>query len=244
MPSLKNDGGELFKYLTQVEKFTKDPAGLATVTTEAITKDIADTDAASITGLSGDEFVGIIGTGGAELAQVDSAATGNIVWEWPLQVPQLVGASITELLKRSMNHIAESGVQFGGTGSINPRRAATARSAIAFTPSPVEGFTFAIPTLGWNSNNLASGFGVPESEEGAGSAADPWAIAITPGNVMTEGILFFRLTGTLDNGNVLVVDLCDCTIEPQVAVTLGVENTEGPVTAGRCTSIVQHIYAP
>lgn len=244
MPSLKNDGGELWKYLDTVYKYTVFPAGLSTTATEAITEDMPNTDAASIGSLAGGEHIGIIGTGGAELAVAASAATGNIVWGWPLQVAQESGAAIVQMARRSMNHIAEGGVQVGGVGGINARRASTARVAIAFTPTAIEGFTYAIPTLGFNSPNLASAFGQPEAENGVGTAADPYAIAITRAKVMTEGRTFFRLMGTLDNGDIIALDLCDCRAEPNVAMTLGVENTEGPVSAGRCTTLLQRIWTP
>lgn len=242
MPRL-NNGNELFKYLTQVTKYTpKSGTAGSTTTTEAITVDMADTDVASESNFAANDFVFIDGSGGTELVEVASASTGNLVWTWPLVIAQNSGATVVEAVAANMNHIAEGGITFGGSQSVTAIRAATSRSAIAFFAQSAE-FTFSIPCLGHNNLNLLAAFGAPETEIGAGTSGDPYAAAITSTNVNTEGMTCFRCTGTLEGGQTVVFDILDVTVEVNVSAVIGAPNPGGFTINGKCTGFAQHIYS-
>jgi hypothetical protein len=238
-----NNGNELFKYLTTVTKFTLATGTPGdTTTSEAITVDMADTDVASETNFSANDYVFIDGSGGTELAQVATPTAGNLAWTWPLLIAQNSGATVKEATGVSVNHIAEGGITFGGSQSVTAIRAATSRSAIAFFAQSAE-FTFSIPCLGHNNLNLLAAFGAPETEQGAGTSADPYAAAITSSNVNTEGMTCFRLTGTLEGGDTVVFDILDVTVEVNVSAVIGAPNPGGFTINGKCTGFAQHIYS-
>lgn len=243
MPSAKNDGGEIYKYLTNVQLFVVDPAGLDTTTTQPITNDMATTTLTSITGLSGGEFLGIFGTGGGELMELTSAATLTATWKWPLLVPQASGARVVEVLGSSLLHIAEGGVQIGASGTTSPINAATSRTAVANYPGTTE-LTFSIPTMGQNNQNLAAAFGAPLAEIGDGTSTDPWGFAIGGHNIGTLGLAFVRLSGTLFNGDIAILDLTNVTIEPNTSATFGDGSGSGWTVAGKHTGKAQRIYTP
>lgn len=236
-----NSGGELLQYLTSVLKYTIKPAGASTLTSEAVTVDMADTDVVSITGVAAADVLTVSGSGGMELMEVTSAASANIVWKNPLQVAQNSGAAVVEMVAVNLNHIAEAGIKFGGSLTLTTIKAATSRVAIAFFPSAAE-FTFEIPTLGWNNLSLLAAFGAPETENGVGSAADPYAAAIHSGNVATEATTCFRCLGALHDGRIVQLDICDATIEVNVNATMGAPNPEGFVLAGKATTFIQRIW--
>jgi hypothetical protein len=237
-----NSGNELFKYLNTVTKFTIESGGASTLSAEAVTVDQADTDVVSHTGFAAADFAFIDGSGGVELMEITSAAANNIVWKWPLQLAQNSGATVVEAIGVSLNHIAESGVTFGGTQSVTPIRAATSRVAIAYFASSAE-FSFSIPCLGHNNLNLLASFGAPETEQGVGSSSDPYAAIVSAANVNTESTTCFRLTGALEDGKIVVTDILDATIEVNVNATVGAANPEGFTIAGKCTAIAQRIYS-
>lgn len=242
-----NDGGEVLQYLTSITKYTITASGGDTTTAEAATADMADTDVSASTNFTEGDIVAVSGSGGTELLQIATGgiAAGppvNFTWENPLQLPQDSGARVVEMSAANLNHIAESGIKFGGSLTLTAIKASTSRVAIAYFPSAAE-FTFEIPVLGWNNLNLLAAFGAPEAENGAGTAADPYAVYVASGNVATESLTCYRCVGTLHNGDTVTLDICDATIEVNVNATMGGPNAEGFVLQGKATTFVQRIHS-
>jgi len=244
MPRL-NSGSELYKYLNNVYKFVI-PATTHgdTTTSGAIAAAVDTVDITATTNFSDGDYVVIDGDGGMEVTKISgSPATNDCPLDRPLLLAQSSGARFVEVSRIDIGHVAEGGMQFGGSLTLTPIKAATSRTAIAFFADAAE-LTWSIPLLGFNNLNLQSIFGATEGESGTGTASDPYAVAIGTDTVGTQGILCLRAVGVTQGGQVVEQDFLDCTVEVNTNVTIGAAQPDGMTYTGKCSTIIQRIWTP
>lgn len=242
MPRL-GTGSELFKYLTSVTKYVVTTSGGDTTTAEAIVVDAEDVNVTAITNFTAADVCMIDGSGGTELVTIGTPATTPMPVTRPFAIAQDSGARFVEMTAASLNHIAEGGVQFGGSLTLTEIKAATSRTAIAFIADAAV-LTWTIPVLGFNLLNLQAAFGATEGEQGAGTVADPHQVVIGPDTVGTQGIHCYRCLGVRHDGKIVEVDFLDCTVEVNTNITIGAPNPDGMTITGKAGTITGRIWTP
>lgn len=242
MPRL-GTGSELFKYLNSVKKYTiQTSSGGDTTTTEAIVAGDTAFDVTATTNFTTGDYAMVDGSGGTELVKLGTVASTMPVTR-PMIIAQNTGARLVEAVEADLGHVAEGGIQFGGSATITEIKAATSRTAIAFIADAAI-LTWTIPLLGYNNLNLLAAFGATESEAGSGSAAAPYAALIGQDTVNTQTLFCLRATGVRHDSKIVEVDFLDCTVEVNVNVTIGAPNPDGITMTGKCASIIQRIWTP
>lgn len=243
MPRL-GTGSELFKYLNSVKKYTiQTSSGGDTTTTEAIVAGVSDVDVVAATNFSNGNYAMVDGSGGTELVTLGTVATTPMPVTRPFVIAQATGARLVEAVEADLGHVAEGGIQFGGTATITEIKAATSRTAIAFIADAAV-LTWNIPLLGYNNLNLLAAFGATESEAGSGTPSAPYSALIGQDTVNTQTLFCLRATGVRHDSKIVEVDFLDCTVEVNVNVTIGAPNPDGITVTGKCASIIQRIWTP
>lgn len=242
MPRL-NNGNEVFKYVTSVEKFSVPSVGAASTTASAALAAAATAvGVASAVGIGDQDYVQIAGDGGTELVQVNGAPAGNSLTSfYKLAFAQSAGAQIQRLVRAALGHLDESGVTFTGKLNLSPVYAATSRVAIAYIGSQGElGASFKL--RGFNLLNLQTVFGVPEAETGTGTAADPFQVGIGSAQIGSDALLNYRMRGVRTDLRNVMLDFCGATVEVNVNTSLGGSNA-GTLDVGfKYTNLIARIW--
>jgi len=237
-------GSDLFQYLDRFEKIVVKSGGGDTTTAGAITAGENTVDITSATGFNDGDVCMIDGGGaGIEITQIDgSPATTNNPLDRPLLKSRLAGARFVEAEVINMGHIAEGGLQFGGSQTLTEIKAATSRTAIAFFGESTT-LTLTAPLLEFNGLNLQSVFGATENETGAGTEADPYAVVIDEDTVGTQGIHCYRAWGTLYDGKIVQIDFTQATVEVNNNITIGAPNPDGMTLNAKVTAFFARVWA-
>lgn len=238
-----NSGSELFQYLDKFYKFvitTGTPGD--TTTAEAIVAGATEVEVAAATNFTAADFVMIDGSGGVEIQAIGTPATTMPVTR-PFLIAQDSGARFVEATRIDMGHVAEGGLQFGGSQTLTEIKAATSRTAIAFFGESTT-LTLTVPLLGYNNLNLQSVFGVTEGESGSGTEAAPYGAVIGQDTVGTQGLHCYRAEGTLYDGRIVQVDFTQATVEVNANITIGAPNPDGMTLNAKVTSFIQRIWTP
>lgn len=239
-----NSGSELFQYLNKWYKFTIQSGTIGdTTTTAAIAVTDDSVNVAAATNFTAADFAMIDGDGGVEVTQLGTPAASPMPFTRPLLLAQSSGARLVEAQRIDMGHIAEGGIQFGGSQTLTEIKAATSRTAIAFFGESTT-LTLNAPLLGYNNLNLLAVFGAIESESGAGTSSDPYGAAISQDTVGTQGLHCYRAEGTLYDGRVVQIDFTGCTVEVNANITIGAPNPDGMPLSVKCTTFIQRIWTP
>lgn len=237
-----NDGNEIFKYLNTVYKFTpKTSGGASTTVATTYARDAATIVLTSGTNVSANDYLFVSGDGGKELIEVASLATATVTPVWPPFFGQTAGATVVEYQRTSINHIAESGVTFGGSQSSTKINAATSRVAVA-TLTGAADFTFSIPLLALNGPNLQTAFGAPEVEIGAGTSGDAYRSGVNGTNVGTESDAVYRLVGQDFGSKTIILDLLGAQVVVSVSTTVGGTTPAGITISGSCNGYIISSY--
>lgn len=240
MPRL-NSGSELFKYLNSIKKYYIQPSSPGDTTTTAglSAGDTSVTVAATTNFTTGDKAI-IDGSGGVELVTLGTVAS-TMPFTRPILTAQASGARLVEALEVDLGHVAEGGIQFGGSLTLTSVKASTSRTAIAFFADAAE-LTWSIPLLGYNNLNLQAAFGATEGESGLGTSVSPYAVLLGQATIATQGLHCYRLAGVRQDGKNVEVDLLGATVEVNTSITVGSANPEGITIQGKCSSIIQRIW--
>jgi hypothetical protein len=240
-----NSGSELFQYLNTFYKFVIHPTTPGdTTTTSAIVQGDSTVDITATTNFADTDFVMIDGDAGVEITQIDGTpVTTNCPVDRPLLLAQSSGARFVEAQRIDMGHVAEGGIQFGGSQTLTEIKAATSRTAIAFFGESTT-LTLTVPLLGYNNLNLLSVFGATESEIGSGTEAAPYAAGVTSDTVGTQGLHCYRAEGQLYDGRIVQVDFTQATVEVNANITIGAPNPDGMTLTAKVTSFLQRIWTP
>jgi hypothetical protein len=239
-----NSGSELFQYLNKWYKFVVASGTPGDTTTAAATVvGTASVNVTASTNFTIGDFVMVDGDAGVEVMTLGTIATTPMPTTVPFLLANSSGARFVEATRIDMGHIAEGGIQYGGSQTLTEIKAATSRTAIAFFGESTT-LTLNAPLLGYNNLNLLSVFGATESEDGAGTASDPYGIAITGDTVGTQGLHCYRAEGALYDGRIVQIDFTGCTVEVNNNITIGAASPDGMALSVKCTSFIQRIWTP
>jgi len=236
-----NNGSEIFKVLTALDKYIPASGGDQTFTTAVTTGVTLCTVGATTSFVSADPVI-LFGDGGMEL----NAITGTPATAMPLlyktSFAQSVGGRLLEMQKIVLGDIDPAGVQFTPSQQLTEVMSALSSVPIATIPGAVQmSATFSL--LGWNNLNLQEWFGITEGESGAGSTADPYYVAVGESNIGNASFKCYRLTGTLFDGRTVQLDFNDARV--QVGGTAqfnrGQNPANMPVTV-KFNNLVQRIF--
>lgn len=239
----QNNGQEVFKYVTKISVLRiKSAAPGDSLTTTAIAKAAATVDVAAAANFAEGEFAFVIGSGGTDLVKLAAPADPALPFALKALFPQDIGARIVSATESNLGHISEGGFTFGGTLTLNPVKAATARTPIAYVSETGE-MTVGFSLLGHNNLNLAMAFGATEDEIGDGSAADPHAIGIGQDTMGSQGLQAIRLQGVRHDGKIVDLFAIDAQVSVNVTATLGSGQQAGLPVSMKITNLVQRIYS-
>lgn len=238
-----NSGSELFQYLDKFYKFIITSGGGDTTTAEAIAAGATDVDVASSASFTAADFVMVDGSGGVEITAIGTPATTPMPVTRPFILAQDSGARFVEATRIDMGHVAEGGLQFGGTQTLTEIKAATSRTTLAFFGESTT-LTLTVPLLGYNNLNLQAIYGATEGESGSGTEAAPYVAAISGDTVGTQGLHCYRAEGKLYDGRIVQIDFTQATVEINNNVTIGSPQPEGMTLNAKVTSFIQRIWTP
>lgn len=241
MPRLL-DGTELYRYLTDISAYriVGTNPGDTTLAT-SVTAGASTVSVGGTTSFTNGDPVFIIGSGGFELNEISGTVAAAMPMKYKVAIPQNAGGRFVEAVRTQLGHIDEDGPSVSATGSLTAIGSAIARGAIQFINQPGElGLDFGL--LGWNNLNLQTWLGIPESESGAGTAADPWQIAALASAFATQGPQALRLTGVRHDAKNLLLDLLDVKIIPQGNVNLSGKARAALPCQVRYTGFISRIW--
>jgi hypothetical protein len=239
-----NSGSELYQYLNKFYKFVIQSGTIGdTTTTAATVVGTASVNVTASTNFTEGDFVMVDGSAGVEVMTLGTIATTPMPTTVPFLLASDSGARMVEAARIDMGHVAEGGIQFGGSQTLTEIKAATSRTAIAFFGESTT-LTLTVPLLGYNNLNLLAVHGATESEDGAGTAADPYGAAISGDTVGTQGLHCYRAEGTLYDGRIVQIDFTQATVEINTNITIGAPNPDGMTLNAKVTSFIQRIWTP
>lgn len=236
---------ELYQYLNSATKYVEQAGTHGDTTTAAQTTagGTAGVNVTATTNFTNGDPCLLSGSAGQELVSINGTVATT-----PLPLTQIAlvhpaGTRLVEAQAISLGHLDETGLTFGGRVTAQLIRAATSRLPLTTLPEPGE-FTFRFALLGWNNLNLQAAFGVPEAELGAGSAANPYLVAITGGNIGTQSALqVFRFAGVGKGAQNIQIDLCGAQVQVDVNAQVGTANPPVLTMSGNYTAIIQRIWS-
>jgi hypothetical protein len=239
-----NSGSELFQYLDHFYKFVIQSGTIGDTTTAAATVvGTASVDVVASTNFTAGDYVMVDGDAGVEVMTLGTIATTPMPTTVPFLLASSSGARMVEAQRIDMGHVAEGGIQFGGSQTLTEIKAATSRTAIAFFGESTT-LTMTVPLLGYNNLNLLATFGATESEDGSGTSSDPYGAAISSDTVGTQGLHCYRAEGTLYDGRIVQIDFTGATVEVNANITIGAPNPDGMTLNAKVTSFIQRIWTP
>lgn len=235
-----NNGSEIFKAITGLDKYVPATGGDTTFTTAVVTGVTLATVAASTSLVSADPVI-LYGDGGMEL----NAITGTPATAMPLlyktAFAQSVGGRMLEMSRVILGDIDPAGLQFTPSQQLQDVMSALSSVPIATIPGPVAmQATFSL--LGWNNLNLQEWFGITETESGAGTTADPYYVAIGEGNIGNRTFSCYRMTGTLFDGRTVQIDFCDARVQVGGTAQFNRQNPATMPVTIKCNNVVQRIF--
>ncbi len=241
MPRL-NNGLEVFKFLTSVTKYVIQTGTIGdTTTTSATTNGGTGANVTALTNFTASDPCFLTGSAGTELVTIGTPATTPMPMGQTLLVHP-IGTRLVEAQAIGVGHIGEGGVSFSGQLTLDPIKAATSRTPIAYFAQPGT-FNFDFDLLGWNNLNLQAAFGVTEGEIGAGSSGAPYGVAINGANIGNQSSLQgFRFLGTNNNAQTVQLDLMGASIEVNVNSNLGGTGVSSIKLSGKFTDLFSRIW--
>lgn len=241
MPRL-NNGLEILKGISKVEKFIIQPTSPGdTTTTAALAVGAATIGVGATTNFTAQDPVFIIGSGGVELNKIGTP-NATMPLGFKAAVAQDAGARFVEALAINLGHVDENGVEYNATLGLTPIDAATSATPLGYQRGTGE-FSARMGLRGMNNLNMQLAHGADEAEIGAGSAADPHQVAIGDTELGSHGITCLRVTGVRRDLKTVTWDFLDCTVEVQVRTTLG-GRTPAVVPVGvKFARLVQRIWS-
>jgi hypothetical protein len=217
MPRL-NTNQELFRQIDQVLIFKRVTAGGSTTATTAATAGAVVIDWASSTNFTAGDPLIISGTDFTELNSLATAGTAQATVTYKFGKNYAAGTSIYEAVSRDVGYVEESGVQLSPSFTRTAVRAANASLPIYYIPGEAE-IAGSFSLLGFNGLNWQLAFGIPESEQGTGTSADPYQVALGGNDFGTEVISCIRVVGTRVDGATVHVDLNNVSVSSSGQVT-------------------------
>jgi hypothetical protein len=241
--SRTNDGQELWRKLTEVAMYRIVTGGGSSTTSGALTAGQQTITLASTTSFSSADPVIFSGSAGVWLDSLSATpGTATIVTLWKVPIAVDSGASAWEAVKTVLGHPTEEGV------SVNPTFTQTAiRSAIQDLPLQYIGgqgeIGVGLPMLGFNAENWATLWGIPESNiTGANTAADPTQLYVGGSLFGTQTTQVLRLTGSRFNGSTCVLDFNDAKPEANGSLSLNRTSPTALPINFKCSSLTVRIY--
>lgn len=240
MPRLLN-GQEVFKYVNKVSVLRIKAATPGdTTTSAALARAAVNVGVASSTNFTNGEFAFVIGSGGTDVVKLGAPAATMPFTTKPL-FAQDIGARLVSAEEIQLGHISEQGVTFGGSMTLNPVKAATSRTPIAYISDPGE-MTASLSLLGHNNQNLMLAFGATEAEDGAGNTADPYQVGVGQTTMGSQGLQAIRILGERHDAKIVEMLFVAAQVEVNVNSTLGSGQQSGIPVSMKFTNLIQRIY--
>jgi hypothetical protein len=244
MPRL-NNGLEVFKQLDSVIKYVIQTGTIGdTLTTSATTAGGTGANVTALTNFSAADPAFLTGSGGTELVTLGTPATTPMPMGQTLIVHP-IGTRLVEAQAINLGHMDEAGLDFGGQLTLNPVKAATSRTPIAYLADPGE-FSFSFNLLGWNNLNVLTAFGITESaaEVGSGVAATPYGVQVSGSNIGNQSALMgLRFSGVNLNAQTIQIDLMGAQVAVNVSAKVGASSPAVLTISGKYTNFLQRIWA-
>jgi hypothetical protein len=237
-----NNGNEVFKYLTSVKKYmvASGTHGSTTLSGPTVVGD-ATLDLTAITNFTSLDPVLIVSSAGTEFNQLTGTlATTNSPIATPTPFVHPTAATVTEMVAIDLGHLDEAGVTLTGSLPINPVNASTSRVPIAYIPGQGSmGGSFNL--RGYNNLNLATVFGMPEAETGAGTSGDPYTLSLLGTTIGTDTNIVFRASGVLIDGRTATVDFLGVTPAVNANIAIGGSTPSVLAVQFNCTGVISRI---
>lgn len=229
---------EAFRFVDSLDMYlleTTTPGN--TVTTADADEGDADLTTAAITNFSTGDPLFIDGSGGLELNAAEGAPSGNtITLLYKVKYPQLTGATVREAKKVALGHLGENGVTYTPSRPATAVNSATSDTVAFYIEGNLElGITFDL--LGFNGPNILLQAGVDDNETGAGSAADPWTVAIGPSTAKI-GVAAFRMSGRSANTDAFLLDFLNARFDASGSTQFNRRQAAPVQCSIKCTGLI------
>lgn len=212
------DHQELWRKLDSLTAFRITGGGGASTVSNTVTAGLQTFTLAAVTGFTSGQSVIFSGTEGVWLDSLGAVASPTVttVWKAPI-ASTATGASIWQATSSSIGHLQEEGITLNPSFSQTPIYSALRDLPIAYLPGRGE-ISASAGLLGHNILNWQLATGQTESEQGAGSASDPYQGYIGGNNFGSQTTQVMRFQGTLFSGKTIVIDLNDARAEASGSV--------------------------
>lgn len=250
--SRRYDTRELLTQLDALEKYVVTPDATKRVdvaiqtTALAPAATVVKTTAAGgdLANLKANTALLIVGAGGVvELNAVKTDATsGDLALKFPSVIAAAIGSRVVTAVGVSLGEIGEGGVTLTGSATQNDIKSSTSRLPLASTLTDGK-LGFSCELMGFNIENVQTVLGIPESLQGDGSAANPFAAAIIGRVIGTEGLCAYRARGLMKDGlTQYYLDFVNVSIAPNVNSAFGGTTAATLGLSGSCTTLVPRIW--
>lgn len=215
-----NDFNELFRKLDSLQVFRQVSGGGSTSLAAALASAAAVANLAATTSFASGDPVFIIGSGGTELNAITGVTpTTAVPLLYKANFAQASGASFVEAVATSLGHIEEGGIVLNASQPMSPINSAFDALPLTY----IYGYgeleaTFGL--LGLNGLNLQTALAIPESEQGAGTAGDPYQVGLSGATMGTQGIQCFRAMGSRHDGKTVMLDFNNAKISMNGGVNM------------------------
>jgi len=235
------NASQIWRSLTSIDMYEQLNSGTfgSTTTAEAIVAGVSDVDITASTNFTTGDPVFIEGSGGLERSQITGTlATTPCLLLRDLQVPQDSGATFIEAVKKPLGYIEQAGASLSLNKAIEDVFAANAVNAVA----SIEGtgtMEVSFSLLDLAPENFQLIFGHADTVVGAGTATDPTTALVGYAHIAASPRRIFTLTGLLQGGKTIEVDLIDAIMGVSGGPTFGKTTANIPVTAKFATMAIR-----
>lgn len=213
------DHQEIWRKLDSLTMYRINTSGGSSTVTTTVTAGLQTYTVGAVTNFASGDYVIFSGTEGVWLDSLSAVASPTVttVWKAPI-ASTATGASIYEATGTVIGHLQEEGITLSPSFSQTPIYSAIRDLPIAYLPGRGE-ISASAGLLGFNVLNWQLATGQTESEQGAGTAADPYQGYIGGNNFGSQTTQVARFAGTTFAGKTVVVDLNDARAEASGSVS-------------------------
>lgn len=226
------NASQIWRSLTSIDMYEQLNSGTfgSTTTAEAIAVGVTDVDITASTNFTTGDPVFIEGSGGLERTAITGTlATTPCLLNRPLLIAQNTGATFVEAVRKQFGYIEQAGASMNLSKALEDVFAANAVNSVA----SIEGtgtMEFSFSLLDLAPENFQLIYGLADAATGAGSSSDPTAALVGVSGQTAAPRRIFVMTGLLQGGKTIEVDLVDARMSVSGGPTFGKTTASIPVT--------------
>lgn len=246
----QNDNTELIRRLVSIEMLLPQTGTIFDQTTAGSTARGGSTITvpATTNATNGDNLI-IIGANGSEHNQINGAPVVAMPLKWKTEFLHPAGTRVLEAQPLiALGRIEQNAFTFSPSQAETIIEAADQDTPVQTIRGTLElGWSFAL--LGFNAHNLlnATGYDIGATgftEQGTGTAADPYQASLGAVGQATLGIVAFKLTLLRFDSKTVTLDFMNCSVVPTGQIQMGAKNAPASIGfSGKCSQVVKRMWS-